>query len=67
MNAAVARLENDASAELSDMLRKSVQDFAALHPGVARTRRHRDLEPGYDPTMTTSSPDLSELHGVIAP
>ncbi len=51
MNAAVARLEDDAGAELSDMLRKSVQDFAAVHPGVARTRRHRDLEPGYDPTI----------------
>ena len=51
MNAAVARLEDDASAEISDMLRKSVQDFGALHPGVARTRRHRDLEPGYDATI----------------
>ena len=35
--------------DIGEMLRKSVQDFCARHPGVARTRRLRDTEPGFDP------------------
>lgn len=35
--------------DIGGMLRKSVQDFCARHPGVARTRRLRDTEPGFDP------------------
>ncbi|MGO4838507.1 acyl-CoA dehydrogenase family protein, partial [Rhizobiaceae sp. 2RAB30] len=33
------------------MLRESVQDFCARHPGVARTRMLRETEPGYDPGL----------------
>lgn len=35
--------------DIGEMLRKSVQDFCARHSGVARTRRLRDSEPGFDP------------------
>lgn len=35
--------------DICGMLRKSVQDFCARHSGVARTRKLRDIEPGFDP------------------
>ena len=35
------------------MLRQSVRDFCAQHPGVARMRRLRDTEPGYDKAIWT--------------
>lgn len=56
--------------DIGVMLRKSVQDFCVQHPGVARTRRLRGTEPGYDPTIWREMADagwtgiaLPEAHG----
>ncbi len=37
--------------DVGQMLRESVQDFCARHPGVARMRKLRETEPGYDPDL----------------
>jgi len=56
--------------DIGVMLRKSVQDFCIRHPGVARTRRLRGVEPGYDRTIWHEMADagwtgiaLPEAHG----
>ncbi|MGV3552040.1 acyl-CoA dehydrogenase family protein [Rhizobium sp.] len=45
----VARLDD--SDDVGTMLRKSVTDFCARHPGPARMRRLRETRPGYDPDV----------------
>jgi alkylation response protein AidB-like acyl-CoA dehydrogenase len=51
MMPAAAAVEAPADDDVGEMLRKSVEDFCARHPGVARQRKLRDTEPGFDPAV----------------
>lgn len=69
MSATANRIE-EPDDDIGAMLRKSVQDFCARHSGVARTRRLRGTEPGYDRAIWRDMADagwariaLPEAHG----
>ena len=51
MTGAAVQIAASAGDSVGEMLRKSVRDFCARHPGVARMRRLRGTEPGYDATV----------------
>jgi len=51
MMPAAAAVDIPADDDVGQMLRKSVQDFCARHPGVARMRKLRDTQPGLEPAV----------------